>query len=312
MSKDFLKNKWSVVVLALVCCILWGSSFPAVKMLYSLTSVSGTYQKMLLAGMRFSLAGVIVLFFSKLALKQSIRPQRKNIKIILLIALLQTFLGYSFYYIGLSNTTGVRASILVSIEIFNVAILSLFVFKGFKLTPLKIFGMILGLAGIILINTSAFDQSIGIKLNGEVFIFICTIFMAAASVLIKKYAQNMNIVLLNGYQLLLGGAALMAVGYWGNTEPMHFSTGATLVTLYLGVLSAIAFTLWYVLIKHNDVATVSLFKFTIPVFGSLLSILFLPEEHFTLMVIPSLVLIAIGIIIFTKNSKNSTDSITQK
>lgn len=305
MDKDFLKKRWVLVVLALFCTLLMGSSFPGVKLLYSLVTIEGTYHKMILAGIRFALAGVLVLLFAKIALKQSIKLNRTNYKVILTVALLQTFLGYTFYYIGLSNTTGVRASILVSMEIFNIAIISLFVFKDFKLTFLKILGMILGLAGIVLINLSVFDQGMGIKFNGEVFVFFCTVFMALAAIVIKKYAGDTSIIVLNGYQMFLGGLALTAVGYAGNPAPIEFSVNASLVMLFLAVISAIAFTMWYLLIKHNDIATVSLFKFTIPVFGSLLSILVLPDEHFTIMVVPSLVLIASGIIIFTKSSYNN-------
>ena len=105
---------------------------------------------------------------------------------------------------------------------------------------------------------------------------------------------------------------MTAVGYAGNPNPIEYSVDALYVMLFLAVISAIAFTLWYLLIKNNDIATISLFKFTIPIFGSLLSILVLPDEHFTLIIIPSLILIATGIIIFTRSSYNEGKLVNSK
>ena len=48
--------------------------------------------------------------------------------------------------------------------------------------------------------------------------------------------------------------------------------------LYLVVLSSAAFSLWTVLLKHNRVSLVTVFNFMIPVFGTLLSALFLNER----------------------------------
>lgn len=299
-NTNFFKTKFGMISIALLCCALWGSAFPSVKMLYSLTPIDNIYQRMMLAGVRFASAGILVLLFSKFQQKKSIRVKPQNIKYIVIIALLQTFFAYSFYYIGLSNTTGVRASIIVSVGIFNVAIMSVFAFKDFRLTSGKILGMIISLGGVLLINLNVFSGGAGLKLTGEGFILITTLFTALASIFIKKYAAKMDVVLLNGYQLLVGGALMMAVAYAGYPHFIPLSAGIIILLIYMSVMSAIAFSLWYVLLEHNDVAAVTLYKSTIPIFGSMLSILFLPDENFVWILIPSLFLTAIGIIIFSR------------
>jgi len=54
-----LKNKWVVLALATFCCLLWGSAYPCVKIGYSLFGIETTGAKILFAGYRFTLAGVI-------------------------------------------------------------------------------------------------------------------------------------------------------------------------------------------------------------------------------------------------------------
>ncbi len=61
-EKFFSKN-YIVCIGAIICCILWGSAFPCVKIGYRLFEIDteSVPSLMLFAGMRFSLAGVLVI-----------------------------------------------------------------------------------------------------------------------------------------------------------------------------------------------------------------------------------------------------------
>ena len=74
--------------------------------------------------------------------------------------------------------------------------------------------------------------------------------------------------------------------------------------IYMGFISAGAYTLWGILLKHNPVSRVSIFGFMNPVMGVILSALFLGEntEAFSVTGIMALLLVAMGIIIV--NSEN--------
>ena len=79
------------------------------------------------------------------------------------------------------------------------------------------------------------------------------------------------------------------------------SIGAALILFYLACLSAVAYALWGVLLKYNPVSRVSIFAFSTPVFGTLLSELladFLPEKSngvAPLNLVLALLLVALGI-----------------
>ncbi|MPN45426.1 hypothetical protein SDC9_192993 [bioreactor metagenome] len=101
---------------------------------------------------------------------------------------------------------------------------------------------------------------------------------------------------------LLGGAALVVSGLlMGGT--LHFAgAGSVLILLYLALISAVAYTLWALLLKHNPVSRVAVFGFMIPVFGVLFSTLFLKEsgQSTTAQTVFSLALVSAGIIIINK------------
>ena len=72
---------------------------------------------------------------------------------------------------------------------------------------------------------------------------------------------------------------------------------AYLLMLYMGLISAVAYSLWGLLLKYNPVSRVSIFTFLTPLFGVLLSALFLgeAEQAFSLRTLAALVLVCAGI-----------------
>ena len=81
-----MRKTWVVCLLAMVCCALWGSAFPCIKIGYQMFNIpSGAVgSQFLFAGIRFTLAGILtILFGSILSKKITIIKLRLNfIKII--------------------------------------------------------------------------------------------------------------------------------------------------------------------------------------------------------------------------------------
>ena len=104
----------------------------------------------------------------------------------------------------------------------------------------------------------------GFTLTGEVFIIISSLVGALAAIYTKKIAENISPFAISGYQLFFGSLVLIIVGWLGGGKHISFTPEGTLLLLYLGFISAAAFTLWSILLKYNDVGRVSIYKFTIP------------------------------------------------
>ena len=104
---------------------------------------------------------------------------------------------------------------------------------------------------------------------------------------------------LGGYQFFAGGIVMMIIGAVMGGNVVVDSGAAFAVLTYLAFLSAVAYSLWGVLLKYNPVSKVTIYSFTIPVFGVLLSNLMLTEQSNVepLNLVLTLILICSGIII---------------
>ena len=107
-------------------------------------------------------------------------------------------------------------------------------------------------------------------------------------------------MLVTGWQLLFGGALLAAAGLMGGARLTIPSPQALGLLLYLAALSAVAFTLWTLLIKYNPVSKISIYNFLTPVFGVLLSGIFLHESFLSVKNLSALILVCIGITLVNK------------
>ena len=110
MSGLKIKQEWmqkTVVVWfgALLCCLLWGSAFPCIKIGYRLFEVDAadTASQILFAGCRFTLAGILAAGIGSVMEGRFLRPERKAAKEIIWLSLLQTIIQYFFFYMGLAH-----------------------------------------------------------------------------------------------------------------------------------------------------------------------------------------------------------------
>ncbi len=306
--KKIFTNKICVALIAMLCCALWGSAFPVIKIGYNLMSIASldTASQILFAGVRFLFAGILtVLLASLFADKLIVIKQKSNFKMVAILALFQTVLQYIFFYVGLAHTTGTKSSILDSTSVFFAVLISCLIFKQEKLSVNKILGCIVGFAGVILINITPNESISGFAFNGEGFIVLSALSYAFSSVLVSRFSKFENPAALSGYQFMLGGAVMIVGGLIFGGRLRITSFRCVMIILYLALLSACAYTLWGVLLKYNDVSKVSVFGFMTPVFGFLLSSLILKEHmnQSVLMSVISLVLVCLGILCVNVNLK---------
>ena len=212
---------------------------------------------------------------------------------------------YIFFYVGLANTSGVKGTILSGSSAFFSILVATLMFKQEKLTLKKVIACIIGFAGVVVVNLN------GLKLNfnffGDAFVIFSAISLAFSSVLMKIFSEHENPVVLSGYQFIVGGLVMAAIGLaFGGTVSFESFKGIGIL-IYLAFLSAVAYALWGILLKFNPVSKVTIFSFMTPVFGVILSKLILTEasQVSVLNVIVALVLICAGII--TINYQKSRD-----
>ena len=149
-----LKKELAVFAGALLCCFLWASAVPSIKIGYKLWDISGdeTWKVIRFAGIRFFLAGILVIAFAGAARKKLLIPRRDEWGKVMFLSLFQTIGQYVFFYIGVAHTTGVNSAVVDSLTNFFAMMIACVVMRMEKLTIRKLTGCLLGLAGVILVE----------------------------------------------------------------------------------------------------------------------------------------------------------------
>lgn len=297
-KKTFITTALGIGLLACLCCLLWGSATPAIKIGYEWFGIGAgdVASRILFAGVRFILAGILTAIFGSLIARKPLFPQKSSWGMICKLGLVQTVFQYIFFYMGLAYTTGVKSAIINGSQTFITIVLACLVFRYEKLTMQKFLGCLIGFAGVIVINFDPSGLTGGFTFRGEGAILIAAIAYALSSALVKNYSQKENPVVLSGYQFIFGGIIMTIVGVLMGGKLTGWCFRSVLLLLYLALISSVAYSIWGILLKHNPVGKVAIYSFTNPIFSVLLSFVFLHEtSSFGLELVVALGLVCCGI-----------------
>ena len=302
-ARAFFTKGWVVCIGAIICCILWGSAFPCVKIGYTLFSVDTSHVPsiILFAGLRFTLAGLLVIIFGCIQQKKFLLPKKQNWWRVLLVCLFQAVAQYIFFYIGLANVSGVKGSVLNGLGVFLTIIIACFIFRTEKFNLVKLAGCLLGFGGVILINLGG-DFSFEFTLLGEGFVIFSGLSAAVAAGLVKIFSKYEDTTALCGWQFFIGGLILIAVGSGFGGQVMPTGAGSYFMLLYLALISSVAFTLQGYIVKYNPISKFAVYKSTNPLFGAVFSAIILGESEQLLSyyTIIAIILVCLGIFIINK------------
>lgn len=290
-------NKKFVWMGAAFCCLLWGSAYPAIKNGYEIFQIAtdDLPGKIVFAGYRFIIAGLLLLAFAVLQGRPIARLSRHQFSQLAVLGMTQTALQYIFFYIGLAYTTGVKGSIMNATGTFFSVLLAHFIYQNDKLSINKVVGCVLGFAGVMVVNFNSQLMDFSFSWMGDGFVVLAAFILSAASLYGKRISQTIDPTIMTGWQLAIGGVALTVGGYAsGGTLAFHGWESVAILG-YLALLSSVAFALWSLLLKHNRVGMIAPFNFLIPVSGAVLSSIFLQESILEWRYALALVLVCFGI-----------------
>lgn len=295
----FQRPLW-VATFALTAAVVWGWAYPLIKLGMAEFGITAdmTGSKMLFAGIRFAISGIIILALMRSQGKSFAVKQSSNWWFIVTFAMLNTTLHYAFFYFGLSHSEGSRAAILNSLSVFSVVILACLFFKSDKFTTAKVVGCVLGFAGILTLNAGG-DDSGTFTWLGDGMIILNALCGAIATLMTRGLSKRVDVTVGTGYSLALGGALLIVPGIIaGGTLPVITIWGIVILVLLVGI-STIGFALYNKLISCNPVGKIEIYNSLIPVVGAVTSCLCLGEQFYWKYVIAG-ALAATGIYIINR------------
>lgn len=265
------RKLWKLYILAVICTMLWGSAIPTIKLGYDVFSIApaATADKLVFAGVRFFGAGILILIplsiFSK-----NIVIEKGIFRHSLILGLIQTAGQYFFMYIGLAYTTGVNTSVFNAVGTLLYIVLAWIIYRDERVSKIKVLGCGIGFFGILLNSTATLKMGI-ISFKGDGFIIISSVCVAIGFLYSKHCVKNSNPFLLTGVQMGFGGLVLLAVGLLFGGKLPTASTSGIILLLYLMLVSAVAFSLWTLLLRDYPASLVGVFNFLTPVFGAVFS-----------------------------------------
>ncbi|WP_249869240.1 DMT family transporter [Oceanobacillus saliphilus] len=295
---NLFQNKWSVIAIAIFCSILWGSAFPVLKISYEELQMApdDTIAKVVFAGWRFLLAGLIVLVGLLLTSPRHLLVTRRQIKVLIILGIFQTSLQYFFFYNGLAKVSGMQGAILSSSGTFFTVLIAHYFYTNDRMNWNKTIGLIAGFTGIIVANWGQ-EFQLSFQLTGEGYMILAALTGAIGTIMAKELATGIHPFALTGWQLTIGAAILLIIGLPQISEnAIIFNPLGTGLLIYSALLSAVAFALWYSLLKYNKAGEISMYKFVVPVAGTVLSAMFIPGEELNLFIVGSIALVAVGIV----------------
>lgn len=301
-----------VPLLAIAACIIWGTPYKLLKLFYNELSISkealGTDysgQILVAVSIRFFIAGILVLLFAKFRKQKIFKLNKKQWGQVLLMGLVSTAVSYVFFNIGNVNiSSSINSSIIGQSGIFFGVILSCLFYKNEKFTLTKIIAFILGVAGLIISQLDPANPLVNpfgrFTLTGEGFMMIHGVCFAIATMIGRHVSGDLDSFVMTGWNLVTGSIMLCIIGMFmgGSFVSMSWTVPAFGYLLLLAVASAIPFSIWYWCTQYTEISKLSMYKFLIPVSGSVIGILF--GEDFTWTLGLALIMVCSSIILISK------------
>ncbi len=280
-KRSLFQRPLLVVLFALGAAVAWGWAYPLIKLGFAEFAIlpQMTAEKMLFAGVRFTLAGLIVLAIAAATRRSFTMLRSDGWWYVSFYGLLNTALHYAFFYIGLSHSAGARAAILNSLGVFMLVLLACLFFKSDRLTIRKVAGCVLGFAGVFALNAGG-GESGAFTFWGDGMIVLNALCAAFAGLLTRGLGKRVDVFVGTGYSLAIGGVMLVVPSFLaGATLPVVTPVGVGILALLVGI-STMGFMLYNKLISCNPVGKVAIFNSLIPVVGAVTSCLCLSEPFY--------------------------------
>jgi len=266
-----LSRRPLLYTLILLMVFLWSGNYIAAK--FALRE----FPPLLLCGLRMILAGAFLWPVYVWERRKRIEPWMPNeIAVLVGLGLFGVTLNQVFFVLGLSRTSVAHSAIIIGL----IPILVLLVAAGMrmeKLTARKISGMLVALAGLVVLRAwpTGHESGSGATALGDFIIFLAGLTFALFTVFGKKVTHRHTAVQVNTFAYVTGALALSPATIWGMRRfPVaSVSAGAWLALVYMALFSSVvAYLIYYHALTHIAASRLSAFSYLQPVVATLMAV----------------------------------------
>lgn len=257
----------------LALTLIWGSTWLFIKVgLEDLPPIG-------FAGLRFVVAVVALFVFARWRGAAWPRGARAY-GFLALTGFLSFTLNYGLLFWGEQYTpAGLAAVLQATIPVFSLLISPLHLPEE-RLTATKLAGTLFGLVGVGVIFSNQMEAEGTKALWGGAAIVLGAFAVAYGNVLVKARGARFDLGALALFQMFFGLLPLLAASFALEGSPLRWrwTPRAVVCLLYLALVgSALAFLLFYWLLRHVEVAKAQLLPLVTPIVAIALSFVFLNE-----------------------------------
>ena len=235
-----------------------------------------------LAFWRWVSASVLLLPFAWPHLVQGWPAMRRSWRIMLALGVLGTTLCNLASYTGLKYTTAVSGSILNSFVPVIIIAIS-WAFLGQRLRASQWAGVVISLTGVLtIVGRGDPEVILSLSLNvGDLWILASMLLWALYTVCLRWRPADLHPLGLLAANGIVGVVAMLPVYLWSLAQGLHitWTAGAVAGLAYVGVFpSVVGYIFWNNAVARVGPNKAGMFMHLMPVFASLLAIIFLGER----------------------------------
>ena len=250
------------ILIGILFAMLWSSAAVATK--FGVLSVP----PLILANARFFIAGFLLLLYAAIWGKNYRVPTRAEFKQLAIFGFFNTTLYLGVYVYAMKYTSAGIGSLAVSTNPLIIILLSGWL-MGRKATLKEWISIALGIAGVAVASLPLLDNA-QTSLGGLALLSLSMIAVSYASVYYAKVKWRLSNILINGWQVTLGGIILMPFTFFlSEGSQINLDTQFLYSVLWLSVaVSVVGLICWFHLLSIDPVKA-SLWLFLCPAFGFL-------------------------------------------
>ncbi|RKY58035.1 MAG: hypothetical protein DRP96_09060, partial [Candidatus Neomarinimicrobiota bacterium] len=253
-------------------CLIWGTTYAAIKI------GSDSTPPMVGLAIRYGIA-LLVLFPIIRITGRKIPVDRASVKLYLVAGVFNMALSYLCTYWAMNFIPSSLSSILwATFPLFN-GILAHMMIPSEHLNVRRLTSIIISMIGVILILS---DQKLVFNtqvLIGCIVVLLGVLIGAYSNIYIKRFGDNYDPLILTAVSLLIGGLIhLFGAFLLSQFADMTWSLRNIGAAAYLGIFgSAMAFFMYYSLLRKIEVVKMSFVTFLSPIVASLVGLTLLHE-----------------------------------
>ncbi|MEO9685647.1 MAG: DMT family transporter [Tateyamaria sp.] len=246
------------ILMGLTFAFIWSSAFTSARIIVADAAPLASL------ALRFFVSGLIGIAIAR-ALGQSWNLTRDQWRATVIFGVCQNaiYLGLNFY--AMQTVEASLASIIASLLPLLVAFAGWVVFRD-KLPMLGVIGLMLGIAGVVLIMSSRIEA--GVDFYGVALCVVGAIALTVATLSMRTMSAGGNLMMVVGLQMIVGACMLAAAS--AVTETIYVNVTPRLIVAFIYTTlgpGLFATWIWFALVERIGAVKATTFHFLNPFFG---------------------------------------------